>query len=264
MNPPKPKRRGRPPLSSQSTLSHSRSEARGLLRYTMEDPENTDDQSDTDVEGDWKSAIEGFQQVVERSLRNLQTSISKLERELGKAVEFQAKRIDDLESKMAAKEKELEDFSQKIAALERALDYTTDDVNKQERMSRRNNFRIVGIPSTEDEDCESIVKTRVLPLFPEIQDVRIERCHRDGRSHGDRSPHILVKCLSYKDKVAIMKARRSALENKPFFIVDDLTRIDLKEKKKWADKVTELYNQGTKLRFFGGKWRDASGKPYQF
>lgn len=51
-------------------------------------------------------------------------------------------------------------------------------------------------------------------------------------------------------------------ENKSFFIVDDLTRIDLKEKKKQADKVTEPYNQGT--RFFGGKWRDASGKPYQF
>lgn len=50
-------------------------------------------------------AIEDFQQDVEHALENLQTSMSKLEKELGKSIEFQSKCIDTLESKMAAKEK---------------------------------------------------------------------------------------------------------------------------------------------------------------
>ena len=65
-------------------------------------------------------------------------------------------------------------------------------------------------------------------------------------------------------KSYVMRNRRTALEGQNFFIVDDLTKADLQEKKKWTPQVTELYTRGTKLRFSGGKWRDHSGKPYNF
>ena len=131
-------------------------------------------------------------------------------------------------------------------------------------MSRRNNFRVIGIPVTTGEDCEKIIKDKVFALFEGSPEISVERCHRDGRGGNDRPPHILVRCLSYKDKVMIMKQRRRVLENQSYFRVDDLTKQDLMEKKKGAQKASELFQQGTKLHFSGGKWRDTSGKPYQF
>ena len=61
-----------------------------------------------------------------------------------------------------------------------------------------------------------------------------------------------------------MRNRRQALQGENFFIVDDLTRVDLAEKKKWAPQVKVLYDRGTRLRFAGGKWRDSAGKPFVF
>ena len=61
-----------------------------------------------------------------------------------------------------------------------------------------------------------------------------------------------------------MRNRRVALQGQNFFIGDDLTKVDLLEKKKWSQKVKELYDSGTKLIFSAGKWRDGSGRPFEF
>lgn len=75
-------------------------------------------------------------------------------------------------------------------------------------MPRRYDFRIVGIPSAEAEEYEAIVKTKVYSMFPEIPNIVIERCHRDGISHGDKFPHVLVRCILYTStKITIVKAR---------------------------------------------------------
>lgn len=53
------------------------------------------------------------------------------------------------------------------------MDSTTSDVNKQERMSRRYDFRIFRILSAEAEGYEAIVKTKVYSLVPEIPNIVI-------------------------------------------------------------------------------------------
>ncbi|KAJ8037321.1 hypothetical protein HOLleu_18114 [Holothuria leucospilota] len=251
---------GKPPSSYRniSTRSSQRAQQAQLTRYMHEETVDESDTEELGLEEGWKLAISDFQRSVETSLKSLQRSISKLESELGKAVEFQAQRIDELENKMAAKDKESQDLSRRITALESSLTVAENENNKLERMSRRNSFRVVGIPVTQDEHCESIVKEKVLSLFNDPSDLSIERCHRDERAIGNRPPHILVRCLSYKAKSFIMKHRRTALEGQGFFIVDDLTKSDLSEKKKWAAQVKGLYESGTKLRFTGGRWRDSN------
>lgn len=249
---------------TMNTRSSQKAQQAQLTRYLQEGTTGESITVEMGLEEGWKLAISDFQRSVETSLKSLQRSISKLETELGKAVEFQAQRIDEIEIKMAAKDKECQDFSRRITALESSLTAAENENNKLERMSRRNNFRIVGIPVTQDEYCESIVKEKVFSLFSDTPDLSIERCHRDGRAFGARPPHILVRCLSYKAKTFIMKHRRTALEGQDFFIVDDLTKSDLSEKKKWAAQVKVLYESGTKLRFTGGRWRDSTGKPYEF
>ena len=258
-----PSGRGRPPLTQRTTATRSSQQAQ-LRRYVREEASEAEEEQEIGGEEGWRLAISSFQQTMEASLKKLQKSVSKLERELGQAVEFQAQRIDDLENKMAAKETECNHLASKIATLEGSLTSIVAENNKLERMSRRNNFRIVGIPVTRDESCEDIVKDKVFSLFKDAPELSIERCHRDGRPVGERPPHILVRCLSYKAKMFIMKHRRIALEGQEFFIVDDLTKTDLQEKKKWASKVKDLYDNGVKLRFTSGRWRNSNGKPYEF
>lgn len=80
----------------------------------------------------------------------------------------------------------------------------------------------------------------------------------------NRAPHILVKMLSFQDKVKIMKEARLKLLGTPYYVVDDLTPEDLKEKRKWKEELKQLYDSGTKLRFVAGKWRAGEGIVYQF
>ncbi|KAJ8030233.1 hypothetical protein HOLleu_26580 [Holothuria leucospilota] len=128
-------------------------------------------------------------------------------------------------------------FNTKITQLENALAQKNEDINKLERMSRRNNFRIVGYPMSQGENVETIVQNEIIPLFGDSQEMVVERCHRDGRGANGRPPHILVRCLSYRMKVNVMKNRRIALSGKDYFVVDDLTKTDLAERKKWAGQL---------------------------
>nr|XP_054774699.1 uncharacterized protein LOC129282865 [Lytechinus pictus] len=61
-----------------------------------------------------------------------------------------------------------------------------------------------------------------------------------------------------------MKKARNVLKNEKFFIIDDLTNADLQEKRKWAKQVQALYAQGTRMRFYAGKWRVRGGDAYNF
>ena len=95
-------------------------------------------------------------------------------------------------------------------------------------------------------------------------EMKVERAHRDGKKLEGKPRHVLVKLLSYRDKVEIMKSSRVVLKDEKFFIVDDLTKKDLEEKRKYREEVQGLYQHGTKLRFFAGKWRLAGGVAYEF
>ena len=93
---------------------------------------------------------------------------------------------------------------------------------------------------------------------------KVERAHRDGRRNETKPRHMLIKLLSYRDKVEVMRSARDALKNDRYFITDDLTPFDLQEKQKWVKQVQELYKAGTKMRFYAGKWRQLGGNPYKF
>lgn len=150
----------------------------------------------------------------------------------------------------------------KIQELQREKESHADQINKQERFSRRNNLRIVGLKTETGENPVEIARE----VFQKagVENCRIERAHRDGRVIEGRNRHILVKVSFYMDKVTLLRNSRSHLSDEDYYLTDDLTLIDLKEKRKHSREVAELYQSGTKLRFFGGRWRSSDGKPYTF
>ena len=92
-----------------------------------------------------------------------------------------------------------------------------------------------------------------------MPNIRIERAHRDGPKTPDRPQHFLIKFNSYQDKIQVLRQQRQALADVPYFCVEDLTRQDLIEKRRWSKEVSQSYKDGNKLRFVAGKWRANSG-----
>ena len=117
---------------------------------------------------------------------------------------------------------------------------------------------------TEGESCFDIIKNILVDKFGWDGAPQIERAHRDGLRKNGRSAHILVKMLSYQDTVRVLKARRTAMEGSPLYVLEDLTARDRMEKIKWKTEVKALYDRGTKLRFFAGRWRSGNGVPFDF
>lgn len=208
------------------------------------------------------NSISEFQDKVSHTLDDLFDQMKKLEYELNKSIEFQTARIDELSAKFEPLTKENSELKIQVQKLQEQVSEHHDLLNKQERLSRRNNIRIVGIPAVAGENCVELVEECLSRHFNKPE-TTVERAHRDGRGTEGRSPHILVKFLSYRDKLDVLKNSRDALKNERFFIVEDLTKIDLTQKKKWSEQVKELYKQGTKLRFSAGKWR-MNGQPFAF
>lgn len=195
--------------------------------------------------------------------RELGQRVSALEKEISSALDFQSSRIDEVSSKveeLGSQLAEVEVEAKKINEFDARLD-------RMERHSRRNNLRLVGFPygtrsKDHHEDCIRIVQ-QVLHDFKNTEDVRIERAHRDGLKRDGRIQHILIKFLSYQDKINIIKQSRTVLQGKSFF-VDDLIKNDYMEKQKWSKQVKEAYERGVRYHFAAGRWRNTQGNQVTF
>ena len=93
---------------------------------------------------------------------------------------------------------------------------------------------------------------------------QIERAHRDGPKMADKPRHFLIKMLNYQDKQYVMTQQRNLLAETELFVLDDLTKKDREEKRKWRKQVQEAYQKGVKYHFAGGRWRDRKGNVAPF
>lgn len=59
---------------------------------------------------------------------------------------------------MEEKNRECDILVQRIKELENAREIRAEETNKLESFCWRNNFRIVGIPVSDQEDCDGLVK----------------------------------------------------------------------------------------------------------
>ncbi len=211
---------------------------------------------------------ENFEEFVRSKLTDLIKSITNLEERLATSIELNSERTGDLEESEKEQNKKIAELTTQVNSLSGTVKQQAASIYRNERFARINNFILVGVRAHENENCVEIVKKVLQDNFEwEEEGVpRIERAHRDRprNQEHNRAPHILVKMLSYQDKLKIMKEARQSLDSTPWYVLDDLTPDDLKEKKNWKDQVKRLYDAGTKLRFVAGKWRTCEGAVYHF
>ena len=211
------------------------------------------------------SSTKRFERMINSAVERFIAKLNELEGNISASLDFERERIDKLQEKQAKMEKKMEEMEKEMNELKAQAAKNAIATNKSERFSRRNNIRLVGVkevPQGQREECVDIVEEILREKFD--MHCKVERAHRDGRRVEGRPRHILFKFLSYRQKVDVMKRAREALKNDPYFFVDDLTPLDLQEKQKYVKRVQELYRDGTKLRFYAGKWRNAGGAAYNF
>lgn len=249
----KGKKQGKKQLLDMSTM--------GIQLGESSDPGASPHESDDDT----RSISATIQAMVKDAVSTLISQIKRLEAELNKAVEYESKRISDLERKNSDLETRIKKMEKEMIQLKRHAEDQHEEIKKSERISRRNNFRIVGMAEKEGEDnqenCINIVQGILKEKF-NMEDAHVDQAHRVGRK-GERPRHILVKINTHGHKINIMKEARRVLGGEVnYYIIDDLSKPDLEEKRKYADDVARLFREGTKLRFYAGKWRGAGGQPF--
>ena len=227
----------------------------------VEEPSLAEESSFLDVQEE-QNLSEKLDSAIEKVISTLSADLRSLKSELREELKTHASKIKKLEKENLELKTCCAALEQKVTKLEKeSMDHYAL-LNKQERFSRRSNLRLVGFKHSENEDCIQIAKT----VFADVglPDCRIERAHRDGKFVQGRDRHLLIKVSFYQDKLFLLRNAKAKLQNKPFFLTDDLTQLDLKEKRKWTPQVTALYQAGTRLRFSGGVWRQSDGRPYKF
>ena len=213
----------------------------------------------------FQKTTERFENMIRNAVESFLEKLDQLKLNMEASLEFERKRVDDLvkdQNEMKTKVKAME---KEIVVLQLEVQRNKVANNTSERFSRRNNVRLVGVqeaPQGVREDPVTIVEEILLSKF--TVNTKVERAHRDGKKVDGRPRHILLKFLSYREKVDVMRRARETLKDENYFFTDDLTPTDLEEKKKWSKRVQEMYHKGTKLRFFSGKWRQAGGIPFNF
>ena len=272
-------KRAKSKQKDQPTLPLSQESPRPVRSlYTSQQP-SSDEGTIVEEENTVHSLRASVESLFTRIVRDVQQvfdELKRIEEEFDKTVNVLEKRIDDLTENYKLSCEKIKDLevreklhNDRYKSLEQRIEQIveinrqhTDALNVQERFSRRNNIRIVGFPYSESENPIEVAKSILKKAG--IDNPSIERAHRDGRINTTRSRHILVKLSFYQEKIITLKQQRLKLSNESFFITDDLTKPDLLEKRKWSEQVSQLYQSGTKLRFIAGKWRDSTGKPYNF
>ncbi|KAJ8044593.1 hypothetical protein HOLleu_07378 [Holothuria leucospilota] len=252
--------RGRPPGSfkkKKDALDNAQQKLTSLTR-SLPNVATAYTEEDSDVESFSEALTENLDSAIERIF----TELNKIRNEFKKAIDRHTKEIESLKLENTELKDMYETLQLKIVDLETSRDKQAEEINKNERFSRRNNLRIVGIKYANDENCLDIARE----VFRKagVADCRIERAHRVGRAVNGRDRHILVKLSFYQDKVTVLRNKRHALQNESYYVVEDLTKVDLAEKRKWSKKAAELYQQGTRLHFSAGRWRSSNGKPHIF
>ena len=203
--------------------------------------------NDKDSDNDSVSSIdlkEFCDNAIENAISAITKELKSLESQFQRALEYESSRITTLEKDNLELKEHCKNLEKRVTVLEEGAKSQVQTSNKQERLSRRSNFRIVGLTEETGEDCLALTKQVLEEL--NMKDTRIERAHRDGRTQSGKSRHLLVRISFYQDKAQIMKTARSLLQEKPYHIVDDLTRTDLSEKKNGPKKSANYTPKGSK------------------
>ncbi|KAK7473795.1 hypothetical protein BaRGS_00034963 [Batillaria attramentaria] len=178
-------------------------------------------------------------------------------REIKQYVQGFDARMTAVENSVQANSDIIHDLRDENASLKEKVEGLEKAVEKQEIYSRRENFKLYGIPEQPREDFNACKQAVVDLLNTCSQDdswlaADLVRAHRvgaarDGESRNSNNPRpVIVRMVSWEDKMAIVRNRslRAELRRRNINIGDDLTL-------RQSQQLRDLRSEG-KSGFFRG------------
>ncbi|XP_077523665.1 uncharacterized protein LOC144134690 [Amblyomma americanum] len=176
--------------------------------------------------------------LVESTVENIQTRITKIEKELC--------RIENCEQRLQKVDEACNNTNKLVLEL-------TKKVDDLENRSRRNNIVIYGVKEDPEEDSVELERKVNEEIFKKILGVEvnsIERIHRIGLKHAQRHRPIILRFFNYVDKTKVMSSCFKLKDTKVAISEDFSKHIRDIRAKLWRSAAEEK-NNGSKvsLRF---------------
>lgn len=172
-------------------------------------------------------------------LSEVQSDVQQIKRNIG---QMQAE-VEDLKEKVVMLSEENVALEQLNTDLDGKVKFLEKKVDDLECRSRRNNLLFYGIPKDPEEtndSCEQKVKELLTTKMALPDDIKFERVHRVGNK--PTSP-VIACCSSYRDKVAILKAKKE-LKGSNVFVGEDFSAGVRETRKALSKLMKEQKEQG--------------------
>ena len=153
-------------------------------------------------------------------------------------------KVDDLQESIEFTENE---FNDKIKNIKNEQNV---ELNIIKEKLRRNNLRFDGVPESHNESWETS-KLKINDIIKNnleiMEDIHIERAHRCSPTKRQKenglSRTIIIKLLSYQDKINILKNAKK-LKDTGTYINEDFSRETTEKRKKLWDDVVRFRDEG--------------------
>ena len=142
------------------------------------------------------------------------------------AVAHFSERVDALES--MAEKKRIGYLEAELNSTQSQVKLAIAEANDNEQYSRKYILRIFGLEEKADKNCTELLKEFcATKLNFQLSVAEVDRVHRVAKKQLGKCRPILVKFISYRTKMELMK-RKSKLKGSRLFINEDLTRFNMR------------------------------------
>nr|XP_006812244.1 PREDICTED: LINE-1 type transposase domain-containing protein 1-like [Saccoglossus kowalevskii] len=235
-----------------SPSSHARC---GFSTPGTPDDDETEEKEFRRFMNDTLTRIEKKQDKISGNLTQLTKRVQELEdgkHDFQTSLEYSETILRELQDENSVFKNIIEALESRYETMKQQLHVISEDQLMGERYSRSYNIKIVGIEEKEKENAHEVAVKFLGDKFVIAVD-EVENAHRTGKIRSQKPRHIIVKLHKRPTKINIMKTQKQILQDSATYIITDLPRADVLEKKRLNHVMRQAWESGKTVVFRNGK-----------
>ena len=190
---------------------------------------------------------------INQTVANLQSEFYRLKEDVRNTVEETntlKTSVKFLNDEVETTERKLRDDEEKT---QEEMEHLRFQLLNYEVYSRRENLRFYGIPETEEESTETVLKAFLEKELnvDNAQYIEFQRVHRVGKKDRNtgKPRAIIARCLRFKDRENLFSYRRNINSQSNFGIGPDLPKQVIDMRKRLIPKMVQARKDGKRAAF---------------
>lgn len=163
------------------------------------------------------------------------------------------KKLEKLENRLKNVEDSVaivKELGAKLVNLEHTATQLDKKLTKLEDRSSQNNLLVFGVPEPSGETQESLAQKVTEDIFRDTLGVKVssvERIHRIGHPHTNKSRPVILKLFDHREKVSVL-SNGYKLKGKTISILEDFSAATREVRKCLWDSAADDRRDGTKVK----------------